>query len=579
MGVLFPELRGGRAMGLSSVGLMFLAVVVLTMAVYAVYGLLSTQAYRPEKANSLIDYTTAPNSLTPDIYSQSSIAYFLQISTTFYFVYFGYHYGFGNSIYLVSWALGIYFFSTCAAALLSVRSEFLTFSKFLAGASGRAVEIAVALVVCASFLGLLYVEVYYVTEFTSNVIAPDGSLPNRAVWWIIFFMILSSVFLCSAFGGLFRTSVTDRFQLNVSYCCFAIVFSILTPFAYIASGHYAVIASICIIIIYAVIRWTVSKRGVSAVTARALDISIFINCLSLAGTLILAAPAPRPGLSIPNLFSQLDGWGYLTVGVFALVNLSWQFCDASNYQRATALSLSNLTDDAKIAELKRSLRVVMISSPITWGLGIFFGIFLKISGLIEPAQGKEFETFLDFLHQQSQQNHAVFVGMTAVFLIGIVSVMMSTADSAVMTYLQAFSIDLGRGDRSSLLTYIVGAAIAFSGVMALAWLHKGQGVGDILTITSGANAQLFALTAPALVRLAKIHIPKWLFLVTLAASSSLCWYATLGAWSQSVPEQVAVVLPFIVVGISTSPLFIWALIAHRFKNPGSSIRFPSSERS
>ena len=63
--------------------------------------------------------------------SGSTVSYMLQISTTFYFIYWGYNYGTSNILYLVSWGVGMWLFSLYAPRLLAVRSSYVTLAGFL----------------------------------------------------------------------------------------------------------------------------------------------------------------------------------------------------------------------------------------------------------------------------------------------------------------------------------------------------------------------------------------------------------------------------------------------------------------
>lgn len=545
---------------LTASGYVFLSVIFVTMISYVAYGILSTSAYGAKALTSVTEFTASPNTLTLDVYAHSSIAYFLQLSTTFYFVYFGYNYGFGNIFYIFAWVAGFYLFSLFLPSLMAARGQYKTFSQFLSSEYSSYLYKIIAFIVGISFISLVYVETFYLAEFSSNLIAKDGDPNQKAIWWIVFVMAIGCIALCSVGGGFYRTSVTDMFQLSICYVAFGIAFAMLTPTAFKYAGFPALISSIFVLILFFAIRLTTVVKGNNRFVTSALNISIIIIFISIVYSYI-SVPFNESKALIPSLTSQLDGWGYVTVAVFMLVNIFWQFADASNYQRITALHVDETKPDQALLDAKRALHSTMIASPITWGIGIFLGVFIRLSGLISPADGSEFSSFLQFLSAETTGPNQLYATILAIaLLVAMISVMMSTADSAIMTFLQAATVDILKTKEASIVSAVLTGAAGLSVLAALAFAHKGFGLADVLTVTGGANAQLLVLGFPALARLRGSRPPEWLMIATVIGGSFGCWFGTFFSLTGLlVPSAVAIVLPFIFVFSAAIPLVVWMI--------------------
>jgi len=161
----------------------------IPVVAFTYIGLTNLTLHTRDQTNSIdIDeYFLVGGEATESNYIHSSVAYNLQISTTFYFVYWGYNYGLSNVFYLFAWAAGIYIFQRASPQLLSFRKNYETLPSLLQGTNGPALRVLSAVLSIVALIGLVYVEAYFAAEFTAAAVFPDLEGNSTAPWWAVHF--------------------------------------------------------------------------------------------------------------------------------------------------------------------------------------------------------------------------------------------------------------------------------------------------------------------------------------------------------------------------------------------------------
>jgi len=498
----------------------------------------------------LNDFLTTSSSSQAGAVGASTVAYMLQISTTFYFVYWGYKYGLGNIFYVISWAIGIWWFGSCSRQLLSTRENFETLAHFLSGGNGKAVRAGVGSLFCLFFLGLLYVETLFAADFLSSLFTASNQSHTSVLWWIFFVLLLVSVASYSFIGGMRKVIETDRYQLSIAYVGFAIVFAYLVPMATAANLPTGVLLWAFAVLIY----WFIQSKMQGDPYTRVVRHALWLSLLILIGSLIVASPWNSPQdffqpLKVGGFSSQLtEEWGWVTLLVFSAVNILWQFGDASNYQRISCLQLdSQSSEQERATEIQRYLSKITVVAPLTWGFGILMGMLLAATGIIQAADGSEYSTFLKNLAEGVVEGDLGRIVVTASFAITISVVMLSTADSALLAYLQAAIQDSPYGARANVGTIVVFALLAILGVLGIAVAHKAFDQVHVFTIVGTFNSFVLLMSIPALAKQLGIgscnagsNSGLW---VTLCLGIPCIVVATFWPFSP-LPLNVAAVLPY-----------------------------------
>jgi len=203
---------------------------------------------------ALDDYLISSRDVKQADFINSSAAYMLQVSTTFYFVFWGYNYGLSNIWYLLSWAVGLLLFSRFAPTLISIRTRYETLPSYLAEGRSSTLRHVASTITIVSFLAIFYVESYFCADFVSilaNLVRTR--VPYRLGGFS--FSINTSTVLYSLFGGMRRVIVTDRWQISFAYFCIAIIFAYLLPKAFLLSPLDGISVATLMLALFGALGW------------------------------------------------------------------------------------------------------------------------------------------------------------------------------------------------------------------------------------------------------------------------------------------------------------------------------------
>jgi Na+/proline symporter len=456
------------------------------------------------------DFLLANRSLKISEFVSSSTGYMLQVSTTFYFIYWGYNYGFSNILYLASWAAGIILFGRFSRRLIELRVKFTSLPYLISGDTDRRTRILASVATAISFVGVFYVEAF----FAADLITSAGGLKAQGLegggvtgqWWAVFIVVATVTSAYSMLGGLRKVVANDLYQLAFSYFGLSVVFTVLIHKAFSVSSTGALLmAAICIGIMLIIL---IADRRIF--DGHIKGWAVVASLIMLVSVVVLNTPKINFSDSlpqIPGVFKQLsEDWGWFTLLGFTITNLAWQFSDSSVFQRIAALKLSQAPERAE-QEIRRALRSLAIVSPITWGLGIVLGMLIKAAGIAVEVPGTEYFHLVDYLRKAAFEGSLLSLIALLSLVVGLVSIMMSTVDVAIIAGVQTVSTDLReRSEFHGWHATVVGLAFLVA-VVLLALYHKSRPDSSILTVMAGAYASLILLAPLTLARLLNISMP------------------------------------------------------------------------
>jgi len=543
----------GAILNHSLYSVLFLSFFFVPLAVFSVVAVFARPLEEPSGSVArLDDYLISGRDMQQWDYINSSAAYMLQVSTTFYFVFWGYNYGLSNIWYLVSWAIGILLFSKFAPALLTIRSTYETLPSFLAGGKFGALRYTAAGITIASFLAIYYVESYFSVDFISTLANPSASEPNASVWWVFFVVLTGLTVLYSLFGGMRRVILTDRWQLSFAYLCIAIIFSYLIPKSFSTSPVSAIYVSLLMLGLFAALIWM--NQGIQ--NRLVIKISLLLSFLIILFTAMVSFQAPPSffdfaQVQIAGPFRQVsEPWGWFTLLGFTILNLLWQFCDNSNYQRIASLELPEDRGEA-VKKLRTLISRLIVVSPLTWGLGIILGISIRTAGITTSGVGQEYLGLLSSIKQAALAGEMSALIAVLALSAALTSIMMETVDGALIAFAQCFMRDVVRETELRTSRLIALCAGSFLLVLTFAIVHKTFATASILTVMAGAYSAMVVLAVPAILKMLGRQIGDRFVIAGVIFGFCLTWIAIFGPFD-AMPWNVKLVLPLYAGPIGTS---------------------------
>lgn len=503
------------------------------------------------------EYLIADGEASGGDFINSSTGYMIQVSTTFYFIYWGYNYGLSNIFYVLSWSLGIMLFSLFVGQLYSNRKLINSIPSFLGRNTSRYIRPLSAIAAIISFGCVFYVEAFFTSDLISGFGNPDGSSESfTPQWWATFLIIVIVVALYSALGGLKKVIATDVWQLSIAYLGFSVVFAYLIVQSFETSSSTAWLLSGLSIAIY--LAFLITDKNLR--DGKVKLISILLS-LAILFTAMLSGAYFGEGvdndLLIDGVFKQVtEPWGWFTLSGFVLLNGLWQFADSSNFQRISAINLSD-KKEVGVLELRKLIRKLAIISPLTWGLGIILGMLIKSAMIPVTGAGLEYQGLIAHLQLEAASGNVFSILVIISLIAGLVSIMMSTCDSAIIAATLNFSTDIRKSSTFTFTGASIFALAVVIFVLLLAVFHSYRSANtSILTVMAGAYSAIIVLAPITIQRLCGYVANPLVVSVAIVFGVVGAFVATFGPIG-SLPFNVQLVLPiFVAVGISSAVILL-----------------------
>jgi hypothetical protein len=424
--------------------------ILFSICLYIVAGLKHSS-----RAETVTDYFFYNKKASTKRYFDTTVAYSFQVVAVIYNIYLGFKYGIGISILVVGWLLGFYLFQLCAKKLLRFVNANETLHSFLAKSYNASIAIRRLTAICtiAGLLGALLVETNYTTDFITLLI-PNASI---SVWILIFFGFLFITWLYIRYGGYKATVNTASIQLPLVYVCLAVVFIYLIWLAYHAGDNeHGFLIGMTLSILWLII---IIARITSLKKHTARDAATLASGFGLILTLVaIALLSIKYGIhstasttvnDIPDSFN-LSGIASIDIIFFVgfiILNLAWQFCDMTAWQRISSINFSQLSDKEKGLKLRKAIGETKWESPVTYMFGIVFGIALRYSGFFHSADdaGTAFNSFVIILSDNDLPGYLGIIGTYIVLpslAVAFVGIMLSTTGGFLNTITFAWIYDL-----------------------------------------------------------------------------------------------------------------------------------------
>jgi hypothetical protein len=429
--------------------------VAFSIALYMIVGL-----RRSSRAETVREYFFYDKQISPTQYFDTTVGYSFQVAVTVYFVYWGFRYGIGVTLYAVQWLIGIYLFQLCARRLLEFAASHDTLHSYLARKYGASLAIRRLTAICtiAGLLGALIIEVNLSTDLITSLSVNPVPL---ASWVLVFAAFLFLTWMYIQYGGFKATTIVAGIQLPVTYITLAVVFLYLIWLSFNA-GYYrhAIIIGSLMTALWLVV---FAARSLTLRRAAVKDTANLVSAVSALATLIVTlfcayeyAGVPEQAEKIADLPDSFTWAAFQTQDKivflgFVILNFSWQFFDMAAWQRISALDLSSLSDPEKIKRIKAAIGETKWESPVTWMFGILLGIALRHTGLFTKSE-EAFTSFFDFTKQLSDNDWVGAVGMMGTYvilpclIIAFIGIMLSTTDGLLSAVTFAWVYDLSGAD-------------------------------------------------------------------------------------------------------------------------------------
>lgn len=477
------------------------------------------------------DYLIANRQANEGTFVNSSTAYMLQVSTTFYFVYWGYNYGLSNIWYIVAWAAGIIYFSSFAEKLYELRKDYETLPSFISNGSQSKLRSIASLTSMFAFLGVFYVEAFFTADFVNLLSSKAEATSGSAYWWFIFIFISILTLLYSSLGGIRKVFATDQYQLAFSYFGFACIFAYLISMTLERSWVDGLLIAGLVVSAYALLAFSELKykegsmKFIFILASIALIVMAAVNTLSHHGFV-------SGSVTIQHIFKQvLEPWGAVTLLGFTILNVLWQFCDNSNFQRIASLELPETREQA-VAKIKRNIRALYLVSPITWGMGILLGMAIRSSGFVPDAVGSEYLGTLSFLRDNALNGDIYALMAVCALSIALISIMMSTADTAFVSFMHTYIRDLSRGKSISVGYLFTFALAALLAIIGLGIVQQQFSTTNIFRVMAGAYSWLVVLSIPMIFKMKGLNFSDHTLITAVICGLLGSIAATFGTFPQ-----------------------------------------------
>ena len=294
-----------------------------------------------------------------------------------------------------------------------------------------------------AFLGFAVSETY----FGSKVLL--SFLPDKNLAYLVVTGVLVLVYVYITYGGQVSSIRTDQLQLIISYLgIFGLMLYLLyliilnIPAIPIILSWGLLVLSIYIVMVFLLRKLQFIKFSENDSTLNKLINNSLNGLVVITLTLLLISSIyvflTKKQLTDTKPFFNLEGFGVCGLLSLILLPLSFQFVDLSNWQRLLSVKADDDSDTKSYdRNIKRGLLTYAVESPFTWIIFIFFGL-LTITALPHF-------TFRDLLIDipkrliNSTNGFQVILGY--VFILSIISIMLSTIDSFLMGIIFTFVYD------------------------------------------------------------------------------------------------------------------------------------------
>jgi hypothetical protein len=415
-------------------------VIALPLVIYVVGAVLAA----PKQVTHPDDFFVAFRRVGVTAFATSSIAYAFQVSTIYPFL----NWGASQSYFVpvvntICWGLGILLFYLSFEKYKDFIGTDLTLHGFLGTHYGGTVRVVASWLTLVGFLGYAIAECYFGSQVLSALIS------HGALFYGVMFAVIAIVLFYVCYGGQLSSIRTDQLQLVFSYVG---IFGLFVYFFYLLLIHSprlpgALMLGLLVLLIYIPSLLHLRRFKFIAVsenetgTTRTLNGLINFVVSAALGLMLLGAvlaflklSSDRPARSLITL----EGFGIAGLASLVILPLGWQFVDLTNWQRLLSVKPTQKDSLESIhSNIRRGLLTYAVESPFTWILFLVFGALAVVS--FSGLSGADLLITLPKQLLESGNRISNIFGY--IFIISIISIMLSTVDSFIMGMMFAFIYD------------------------------------------------------------------------------------------------------------------------------------------
>ena len=187
------------------------------------------------------------------------------------------------------------------------------------------------------------------------------------------------------------------------------------------------------------------------------------------------------------------------------------------------------------------------------------------SAALENEGGDAYVALIEYLRNQTLAGNPFAIAALSGLVVGLVSIMMSTVDVAIIAATQSYVSDIRAGSNFRFASVLIFGICLTASVVGIAAFHVTQHSGvSILAVISGANAAIIGIAPAAIVRLANLNIANWSISLSILAGLLGSAIGTFGPVG-NLPSNITIVLPIYCAIIPAALVLLGGLLIARLR--------------
>jgi len=302
-----------------------------------------------------------------------------------------------------------------------------------------------AIVTVIAFTGLAAFEIIWGATALQSIFSGSDYLYYLTIFLLGFYLI---ILIWN--GGQRAALNTDQYQVIFAYIGLHGVIGWMLyhhPEALGQSDNAIVFLLIVVLSGFAVLRRVINSRKIVSSSGKFLNTVAVISLGILIFSILLNEHFWKSEFSISfGPLAQMDIVTFFALLSFALLPLFYQFVDATNWQRVSAITQTKGNLQEKI---KDGFRTFGLESPLSWLLPVAIGVIAS-TFLVVGDGSNPWPIFLDHIANVSGSVGAL---AGAFFIAGVVAVFLSTADALLTGVGYIIAFDIRKSTRDKMDTF------------------------------------------------------------------------------------------------------------------------------
>jgi hypothetical protein len=378
------------------------------------------------------DYHYANRNLSAEEYVDTTLMYAMQVAAVALFATWGYLYGIGSVLVPIFWGLGYWIIALLIRSgrldEFIVSNDFGTLHQFIGrGGKYKVVSKLAAVLTLLAISGPAMFEAFFTAAVVERASKASASFSTTAL--ALLFLAFSVIYMLrGGYSGMVRL---DRIQLATGYVGFTLLVSLLL-YTLLGRGSNTAIVILAIMLAACAVGIFVARIIHSKRVNRPDPFAFVCTGLAVVSTLvvlvlsILSIQSSTPTTNLSNFFFP-GSFTWLAVLSLFIANGLYQLVDVGQWQRLLSVDPTAKSLGESRQLIAASLVNVAWTSPLTWVIGIVFGMSLKAISLDANAYDATY-LIVDHILALASPLNLILIGVLLVSLVGI---MFSTIDALI----------------------------------------------------------------------------------------------------------------------------------------------------